>query len=85
MLLFKILAYIIHGKIQKSYTKTINLKYHLELGRKNLIHVIVHVLYWIFKAIFSISSRNTRQTDNPPIRIYVNKIGNRITFRIKTG
>ena len=24
-------------------------------------------------------------TDNPPIRIYVNKIENRITFKIKTG
>ena len=24
-------------------------------------------------------------TDNPPLRIYVNKIENRITFRIKTG
>ena len=41
--------------------------------------------YQIFKAIFSISSRNIRQTDNPPIRMYVNKIWNRITFRIKTG
>ena len=28
--------------------------------------------------------RNTF-TDNPPIRIYVNKIENRITFKIKTG
>ena len=24
-------------------------------------------------------------SDNPPIRIYLNKIENRITFRIKTG
>ena len=24
-------------------------------------------------------------TDNPPIKIYVNKTGNRITFKIKTG
>ena len=24
-------------------------------------------------------------TGNPPIRIYVNEIGNRVTFRIKTG
>ena len=24
-------------------------------------------------------------TNNPPIRIYINKIENRITFRIKTG
>ena len=29
--------------------------------------------------------RNDGSTDNPPIRIYVNKIENRITFRIKRG
>ena len=25
------------------------------------------------------------KTDNPPIKIYVNKVDNRITFKIKTG
>ena len=24
-------------------------------------------------------------TDNPPVRIYLNKIGNKITFKIRTG
>ena len=29
--------------------------------------------------------KHNENIDNPPIRIYVNKIGNRITFKIKTG
>ena len=32
----------------------------------------------------SIIKKNTK-TDNPPIKIYVNKVDNRITFKIKTG
>ena len=36
--------------------------------------------------ILNISLKNHETlTDNPPIRIYVNKIENRITFKIKTG
>ena len=30
-----------------------------------------------------IIKKHQKVIDNPPIRIYVNKIGNRITFRIK--
>ena len=42
--------------------------------------------YQAFKIIFSISSKKLeRVTDSPSIRIYVNKIGRRNTFRIKTG
>ena len=29
--------------------------------------------------------KHNENIDNPPIRIYVNNIGNRITFKIKTG
>ena len=32
-----------------------------------------------------ILKKHGEKTDNPSIRIYVNKIGNRITFKIKTG
>ena len=32
-----------------------------------------------------ILKKHSENVDNPSIRIYVNKIGNRITFRIKTG
>ena len=43
-----------------------------------------NILYQIFKIISSTSSKKYETvTDNPPIRIYVSKIENRITFRIK--
>ena len=32
-----------------------------------------------------ILKKHRENTDNPSIRIYVNKIENRITFKIKTG
>ena len=43
-----------------------------------------HILYQIFRIILSIFLKKDREnTDNPLIRIYVNKIKNRITFKIK--
>ena len=50
---------------------------------KNLI-----MLYQIFKTILSILyiiKKHETVTNNPSIMIYVNKIENRITFKIKTG
>ena len=32
-----------------------------------------------------ILKKHREKTDNPSIRIYINRIGNRITFEIKTG
>ena len=71
--------------LYKSYTKTINLKYqHIPLAVKKfpggsyyLLDIQDHFEY-IFK-------KHETLTDNPPIRLYVSKIGNRITFKIKTG
>ena len=45
---------------------------------KSLTYLMDHILYQIFKTILTI-------THNPSIMIYVNKVGNRITFKIKTG
>ena len=42
-------------KIIKSHTKTINLKYQVHQGMKNLIYLIDHILYQIFKIILNIS------------------------------
>ena len=39
--------------------------------------------FQIFKIILSKSSKNKTVADNPPIRIYLNRIKNRIKFRIK--
>ena len=54
---------------------------------KNLNHHVDHILYQIFKIILSISSKDMWLivTDNPPIRIYGNKIENRIRFKIRIG
>ena len=69
-------------KYKKSYK---NNKFNLLQRRlKNLNYVIGHILYQIFKIILSISSKNMKNvTDNTPIRIYVNKIENRIIFNNK--
>ena len=41
-----------------------------------------HMLYQIFKIILSIFKKTTKNIDNPSIRICVNKVKNRITFKI---
>ena len=69
----------------KSYTKIINLKYKLRHRLKNLNYLMDHILYLIFKIILKIFKKHGERNDNPPIRIYVNKIENRITFKIKSG
>ena len=42
-----------------------------------------HIPFQIFKIILSKSSKNKTVADNPPIRIYLNRIKYRIKFRIK--
>ena len=48
------LTYTVHGKIKRSYPKTINLKYQLQREMKNLDYLIGHILQQIFKIILSI-------------------------------
>ena len=57
--------------IKKLY-KTTNLKYQFLRGMINLNCLMDYVPYLIFKIILS-----------KPVRMYVNKIENRITFKIK--
>ena len=53
---------------------------------KNLSCLMDHIQYPIFKIIFNIfKKKQSESVDNPPIRIYVNRIENRITFKIKSG
>ena len=52
---------------------------------KNLNYLMDHILYQIFKVILNNLKKHEKVTDNPSIRIYINKIENRITFKIKTG
>ena len=53
---------------------------------KSLNYLMDHILHKILKITSNISyKKHGEKTDNPSIRIYVNKIENRTTFRIKTG
>ena len=49
----------------------------------NLNYQMNHILYQIFKIILSIVKYN-EDIANPSRTIYINKIENRITFKIKT-
>ena len=49
----------------------------------NSNYQMVHILYQIFDIILNITKKkHGENTDNPSIRIVVNKIENRITFKI---
>ena len=85
MLRYQILAYTRYGELQKSHIRTINSKYQLQRAMKNLNYLMVDILSHKLKTILSeINKKHQKVTDNP-IRMYVNKIENTITFKIKTG
>ena len=61
---------------------------------ENLNYLMDHILYQIFKItlkilnvlkILNILEKHETVTDNPSIRIYINKIENRIKLKIKSG
>ena len=59
-----------HGKINMNY----------QMGNQ------IFRFYQIFKIILSIfSKKHNEKIDNPSIKIHLNKIESRITFKIKTG
>ena len=74
-------------KNKKSHTKTINLKFQLRHGMKSFNYLMYHILYQIFKINLNIylKKKHEKSTDNSSIKIYVSKIENRVTLRIKTG
>ena len=52
----------------------------------NLNYLASRILSRIFKIVLSIfKKKHGEKIDNPSIKLYVNKIENRITFKIKTG
>ena len=53
-----------------------NLKFLLQLGMISLICLMDHIMFLIYNIILNTSSN---------VQIYVNKIKNRIVFKIKTG
>ena len=48
------LVFAMHGKIQESFIRTINLKFRLQHGMKNLNYLTDHILYHIFNIILNI-------------------------------
>ena len=52
----------------------------------NLNYLMDHIPYQIFKITFEyILKKHGENIDKPSVQIYVNKIENRFTFRIKDG
>ena len=52
----------------------------------NLIFLMDHILFQIFKVILSaLLKKHETIANNPPVQIYINKLKNRIVFEIKTG
>ena len=83
MLLYQILAFTIHDKLQKKSHKdnksavTWNEEFELPDGSNFCIRYLR--LFWIYL------KKDVTVPDNPSIRIHVNKIDTRITFKIKAG
>ena len=86
LLLYQIVLFIIHGKTLKTHTTITNLKYQLQHGMMNFNYLMDPILHQIFKFTLNLfKKKHGKNIDNHSIRIYVNKIKNRITFKIKTG
>ena len=52
----------------------------------NLNYQMDHIQHQIFKFTFEyILKKHSENVDNPSIKVYVNKIENRVTFKIKKG
>ena len=67
----------LHRLLHKLATTMLNDKFELPDGSCSVSDI---------KDYFeNIIKKHETLTENPPIRIYVNKIENRITFKIKTG
>ena len=85
MLLYQILVFTIHGKTKSSYH---NNKFKISAPTWRDEFELPDGLYSIsdIQDYFEyILKKHSENVDNPSIRIYVNKIENRITFKIKNG
>ena len=73
-------------KIEKSHIWTINLKSQLQYGVESLNYPMDQILCQIFKIILSIhlQKKHGEKDVNSPIGICLNKMENRIAFKIKT-
>ena len=84
----QILAFITHGILLKAHTIIINSKYQHQHGVKNLYYQMDLIRYLIFKIISNSLKKHgekINKDNKPSVKIYINKIENRITFKIKNG
>ena len=89
----KFIALSIHGQYLlytwtniKNHIRIKNLKCQLRHGMKNLNYLMDHTLYQTFKIILNIYlKKHGEKSVDPAIKVYVNKLENRITFKIKNG
>ena len=72
-------------KNKKSHTKKISLKYQLQRGIKKLNYLMDFILYQIICQDYCkyIMKKSETITNNSPMKICVNQMKNRNTFRIK--
>ena len=61
MLLYQMVAYTKHGKIEQSHGKTTNLKYQLQREMNYLNYLMNCILHQMFKIILNISSKNIKK------------------------
>ena len=59
---------MIHRKIEKNHTETINLKYQLQRRMIKLNYLTDPILYQIFKIILSIPSKSMKKSFNKNIK-----------------
>ena len=89
-MLYQILACTIHGKIKNSYKNnkfkisapTWNEGFELPDGSYSISNIQDYFEYSRYSRYLK---KHGEKTVNPSIKIYINKIENRITFKIKTG
>ena len=80
-------CYLMYWEKYKSHIKTTHKKHQLHHGMTNLNYLVDYVLYVTLKIVSSISTKTMKHetiTDNRPIQTNINKIKNRITYKIKT-
>ena len=86
MLSYQTLAFNIHGKYIKSYKNDKFKIFAPTWSEKFMIYGSYSVSDIQDKFDYhKIIENHKRVVDNPPIRIYVNKIESKITFKIKAG
>ena len=74
----------VYGEIEKSHTKTVNLKHQVQMEKTELSDWS-HSVWGIQDYFEHIIKKLQTMADDCPIRIHVNKTENTITFKIKTG